>query len=633
VREGGIMNRKIIALAVLILMVGAFAQSSSRFKIGVYKGWNLISFPVDNIAHVDMGDVKLYTVSPNLNSKKSAQKYELVKQDEIEAGTGYWAFSSKDTVITFSGAPLNSIKLSLRKGQPAYIGGPNCEVETKLRLYYYDSSSNRYVETNKMEPGIGYYVKPEDDGEVLLTCSEEEEECVDLDDPSTWIDSDDPSHPYIREVHASDMDGYMVMKSLTLCPYEYNIESDGLIITQNNVNLDCNNATLIGDGDWTLSRPDKGIFGYRNPWAGGLQNVTIKNCNIENFADGIIIIAGHNITINNTLINNSFYSGIEISQSEHVTVANTEIVNASEQFGIFIHDSNHVSISNSSSHDSYSGVSIQNSVYSMILNSSFNNNRMYGIHLRPHGHAITNVTACNNGLDVQEPGDTIITNLQCDTSSPDGICDIPCCTLNPEGYSFSEIGEEKDICGLNVTFIDVDVLEKPDCNHVFYFNVSTPTESRIIGLSETGGDSDTVGGYYFTLVDGNVDINYCLGHYSANATLQVTEGSGEVFSCYANGYTFVPLGAETCNSGNCATLVGISFDYDSYDHSILKSIFLDDSGQYHALGLYDTDTVGSSKLTVCKSWYGYFLNVKGAWVKWTRLKQEQDIGHSQARIL
>ncbi|MCD6227261.1 right-handed parallel beta-helix repeat-containing protein, partial [Candidatus Micrarchaeota archaeon] len=433
------MNKMLFVFVVLLVMMVSVHGQQETFKISVHKGWNLISFPVEKVTNLNFNGAKLYklnTVETMTNKMYSNVKngYVPVKNEEIEAGTGYWAFSNKDTVITFSGVPLNSIKLSLRKGQPAYIGGPNCEVETKLtklRLYYYDPSSNRYVETDKMEPGIGYYVKPEDDGEVLLTCSEEEEECVDLNDPSTWVDSDDPSHPYIREVHASDMDGYMVMKSLTLCPYEYNIESDGLIITQNNVNLDCNNATLIGDGDWTLSRPDRGIFGYRNPGAGGLQNITIKNCNIENFADGIIIIAGHNITINNTLINNSFYSGIEISQSEHVTVANTEIVNASEQFGIFIHDSNHVSISNSSSHDSYSGVSIQDSVYSMILNSSFNNNRMYGIHLRPHGHAITNVTACNNGLDVQEPGDTIITNLQCDTSSPDGICDIPCCTLNP----------------------------------------------------------------------------------------------------------------------------------------------------------------------------------------------------------
>ncbi len=81
-------------------------------------------------------------------------------------------------------------------------------------------------------------------------------------------------------------------------------DSDGIIIGADNIVLDCAGHMLSGKGD---DSPYAGI------WLNGHNNVTIKNCQVEDFGNGLFInpSGDNNTLINNTLIQNNY--GVSVS--------------------------------------------------------------------------------------------------------------------------------------------------------------------------------------------------------------------------------------------------------------------------------------------------------------------------------
>ena len=86
------------------------------------------------------------------------------------------------------------------------------------------------------------------------------------------------------------------------------IESDGTCfeITNNDITLDCNGHSIIGDGRW-----DSGVEAI-----GG--RITITNCEISGFEDGISLCTYESEVINNNLYGNDV--GIMLIESELNTI-------------------------------------------------------------------------------------------------------------------------------------------------------------------------------------------------------------------------------------------------------------------------------------------------------------------------
>ena len=92
-----------------------------------------------------------------------------------------------------------------------------------------------------------------------------------------------------------------IKEDTILCEDTYYINdttNDGaVIINASNVILDCNNSILIGDGS-----------GY-GIYISGEENNTIKNCNVQNYENGIRIVGSttkKNIIDNNNLSGNNY---------------------------------------------------------------------------------------------------------------------------------------------------------------------------------------------------------------------------------------------------------------------------------------------------------------------------------------
>ena len=91
---------------------------------------------------------------------------------------------------------------------------------------------------------------------------------------------------------------------------------DGLDINQTNITLDCQGYSIIGNG--TI-----GTVGIvRNNSA---NNITIKNCNIRDFATGINAVSSW-VIYNNTISNNTAGLTLSISNSGNLTVNNNSFI-------------------------------------------------------------------------------------------------------------------------------------------------------------------------------------------------------------------------------------------------------------------------------------------------------------------
>ena len=156
----------------------------------------------------------------------------------------------------------------------------------------------------------------------------------------------------------------------------------GINISDNNLTLNCAGYYVLGDGD----AADIGISFY------GLTNITLINCNISTFGDGIYALATPGVTIYNNSVWNHTTSGIKLWASNQTNITSNQI------------------------YQNYNGL-VSNSSYQNITNNSFSNNTNYAFYISGlstnNGTAnmsIDNNTFINNnyGLYISEAVNTTI---------------------------------------------------------------------------------------------------------------------------------------------------------------------------------------------------------------------------------
>jgi len=105
---------------------------------------------------------------------------------------------------------------------------------------------------------------------------------------------------------------------------------DGLIVGADGITIDCNGHTISGRGS---ENGHEGIAVFN-----GVGDITIKNCKIKNFGDGIAIINSYN----NVIFNN------EIFNSEN---------------GVFLHKPSHNLLKKNKIHNNEDGILLENNYF------------------------------------------------------------------------------------------------------------------------------------------------------------------------------------------------------------------------------------------------------------------------------
>jgi len=132
-------------------------------------------------------------------------------------------------------------------------------------------------------------------------------------------------------------------------------------VDASNVVINCGGHKITG----TSGTTNYGISGYN----GDVNNVTINDCIIDKFGDGIVIPGGDNWQVNNVVVANStsnYYGGIYISGSANYNNFNNVEVYGGIKYGVYIYGS---------SNNNFTGLySHSNSNYDIYLTNSGSGN-------------------------------------------------------------------------------------------------------------------------------------------------------------------------------------------------------------------------------------------------------------------
>jgi parallel beta-helix repeat protein len=199
-------------------------------------------------------------------------------------------------------------------------------------------------------------------------------DCVDLDDPDTWDGR-------VEMEYGS----YMILDDVLLCEKTYNLGTVGLKVDNSNLDLtiDCNNATLVGGGKIPGTTSAISVICYNSVCT---SNVTVTNCNVENYNGGIrAIYADETTIINNTVTNCN--AGIMLSGAENCVVENNEVSGMTRE-GIILDlhykgrrsENNHI-INNTMNNNGHYGLKLYYSLYNTIVGNTIMGSGYYGIYI------------------------------------------------------------------------------------------------------------------------------------------------------------------------------------------------------------------------------------------------------------
>lgn len=212
---------------------------------------------------------------------------------------------------------------------------------------------------------------------------------------------------------------------------------DGLIVGADGITIDCNGHTISGRGS---ENGHEGIAVFN--W---VSNITIKNCKIKNFRDGIAIINSYNNVIFNNEIFNS-ENGVFLHKPSHNLLKNNKIHN--NEYGILL-ENNYFpwgdGINNTlTDNEIYSN--IRGGLFSRVIQTSFQNNQIrdnseYGIKfLYSDENSLLSNTICSNNYDVKCEFSSITQSTQNRITTMENSCgDIdyePCAFCGENNYGF-----------------------------------------------------------------------------------------------------------------------------------------------------------------------------------------------------
>ncbi|VVB78204.1 Concanavalin A-like lectin/glucanases superfamily protein [uncultured archaeon] len=347
--------------------------------------------------------------------------------------------------------------------------------------------------------------------------------CINLSDPTTYQNKITQGSGF-----------YNVAQNITLCYGNYNTTQDMLRILANNIVVDCNNSILIGDG----SPGDIGIE------INGKDNLTIQNCIITNFYNGIYFYSSKKGKVTNSLVNNNSEYGLYILNSNNISSINNNFTNNSIAYYLDTSSNTNFSGNRITGSKQYGmavkGKSSSNWIYNNYLNNSLN------LRLDASDENYWNITKISlvNIINGTNMGGNYWTNPTssdfsdiCIDSNSDGICDL--------GYT---------IKNKNTDYLP---LAKGDFNPPSVLIINPANNSFVNGnltIQEFSTDNNGIRNVLFQYK--NSSMNYIT---LCNVSI-VDSGTNGVYSCLwqtrlfsnaSEGYDFRAIAYDT--SGNNAT--------------------------------------------------------------------------------
>ncbi|MCK5107892.1 MAG: right-handed parallel beta-helix repeat-containing protein [Nanoarchaeota archaeon] len=197
--------------------------------------------------------------------------------------------------------------------------------------------------------------------------------CVDLNDQTTWQGKVDEWAPT----------RYYVSDSITLCPGTYTHLTGGIFFGGMNDVIDCDGATLVGDGTGVAFYVGRGA-GINVPY---FARNTIRNCNIENYHSAITLnLAKECVVEDNTITNCK--SAVKGTGAEGAIIQRNTMTNGGQFHGVSLKKStngygsdNSIIQENTIEGFDQRGIELQQVTGTIITGNTITNSGQYGIYL------------------------------------------------------------------------------------------------------------------------------------------------------------------------------------------------------------------------------------------------------------
>jgi parallel beta-helix repeat protein len=248
----------------------------------------------------------------------------------------------------------------------------------------------------------------------------------DTDYDNDGVDDADDNCPYLYNPEQSDeidFESMDISEDTTLCDITYNI-LDGITVTESDITLDCNSATI--KGDYTSSGSQETGIDISD-----LSSVTVKNCIVDDYFRAIKTFDSNNLLVeDNTFLPEQGNTALYIQNTYSSTIENN-IINGTVYVlwdsydNIFINNAHEQGIQSGTI--IFSGVSEEGigSHNNIVRNSLFSNMEDYGINLQhgSYGNTIENNIFNNNLRNILIAGskDNILRNNTLNFVDYDGI--------------------------------------------------------------------------------------------------------------------------------------------------------------------------------------------------------------------
>ena len=212
--------------------------------------------------------------------------------------------------------------------------------------------------------------------------------------------------------------GDIINTSTTLTSDIGPCSGNGLFIVANNIVLDCNGHSIIGDRTYHTV----GIY------SDGYSGNEIRNCTVTNFTNGIELLYGNNNNINHNILSLNDGDGLYLTSSSNNTITDNTI-NSNENIGsgIILDGSSHYNeISYNDVNSSWNGILIHGNNDFNILSYNEIKGNQYGITLdegtpgpRPDNNIFNENVVCSNTMY------DIGVHVGTGNSGDDNTCDNP----------------------------------------------------------------------------------------------------------------------------------------------------------------------------------------------------------------
>jgi parallel beta-helix repeat protein len=184
----------------------------------------------------------------------------------------------------------------------------------------------------------------------------------------------DDGYDYKAEQYIFTECGETITEDTVLRNSLFDCPGNGLIIGADNIVFDCNGLIISGDGNGQGN--NYGVYLYQN------ENVTIKNCNIQNFFYGIGTMFSDNNLITGNNISFNINDGITVSHSNNNTLNFNNFINNFDGGVEIASSSNDNYIAGNNIGNNYFGIiSVQGGQNNEIYNNNIFSNSVYGVYV------------------------------------------------------------------------------------------------------------------------------------------------------------------------------------------------------------------------------------------------------------